>query len=257
MVLAVAAFGCSADGTGTSQSAISTGTDGGGGPGRGHEPPAEALAACSGLAKDADCSFDLSGKTITGKCVSADPDGADALACMPPPPVPPQETIDACAGLVEDADCTFTIGDGKETISGKCHTAGPDGVLACGGRGGEDRGKPPAPPQEAIDACAGLTEGAACSVAIPDKDAIAGVCHAGPDGTGILACAPPPPAPPQEAIDACAGLTEGAACSVAIPDKDAIAGVCNAGPDGVLSCRPEKGPDCGPKDGDRGTPKGK
>jgi hypothetical protein len=70
-------------------------------------------------------------------------------------------------------------------MSGTCK-AGPDGssTLAC-------MPAPPAPPQEAIDACAGLAAGDACTFTPADKtEAITGQCDAGPDGTGTLACRP-------------------------------------------------------------------
>ena len=56
------------------------------------------------------------------------------------------------------------------------------------------------PPPEAIAACKDRSPGDACTVAFPDHT-IDGTCRNGPDGKGVLACAPdhpPPPAPPDE-----------------------------------------------------------
>lgn len=44
------------------------------------------------------------------------------------------------------------------------------------------------PPQEAFDACASLTEGAACSFTSPRGD-MTGLCMTGPRGEAQLACA--------------------------------------------------------------------
>jgi hypothetical protein len=54
------------------------------------------------------------------------------------------------------------------------------------------------PPQEAIDACQGLSEGAACTV-IMRGSPTDGTCRKGPDGESAVSCAPPHgdrPAPP-------------------------------------------------------------
>lgn len=50
------------------------------------------------------------------------------------------------------------------------------------------RGQAPAPPQEAVDACAGLSEGASCSFTGRRNDTINGQCFIPP--TGDLACRP-------------------------------------------------------------------
>ena len=53
-----------------------------------HEPPPEAVAACSGIAEGAQCAVTLGGNTLDGVCRSG-PHG-EARACfpnkMPPPP---------------------------------------------------------------------------------------------------------------------------------------------------------------------------
>jgi len=60
-------------------------------------------------------------------------------------------------------------------------SANPDGRRGPPGGG---------PPQEAITACADLTEGAACSFSSPRGDSVEGTCKAPPQGEGSLACAP-------------------------------------------------------------------
>lgn len=58
------------------------------------------------------------------------------------------------------------------------------------------------PPQEAIDACKGQADGAACTAKMGDKT-VEGTCKKGPDNQGELACMPqgggpggPPPGGP-------------------------------------------------------------
>jgi len=52
-------------------------------------PPREAIDACANLEAGADCTFDMHGDTVTGKCRRG-PDPDMPLACapndMPPPP---------------------------------------------------------------------------------------------------------------------------------------------------------------------------
>lgn len=55
---------------------------------------------------------------------------------------------------------------------------------------------PPRPPQEAVDACAKLADGAACSVAFGDRT-VEGICRKPPCGDGPLACMPSAPPPRQ------------------------------------------------------------
>ena len=58
-------------------------------------------------------------------------------------------------------------------------------------------GPPRKPPQEAFDACAKLTQGAACSITLRDRT-IEGTCEAFPETTA-LACRPSkPPGPPPD-----------------------------------------------------------
>jgi hypothetical protein len=187
------------DTTSGSSSSLTTGAGGGRG---GHRaPPQEAIDACASLAADAACTFTMNGHTITGTCRGP----ADKpLACAPDRGpggpqgpegehrAPPQEAIDACATLAADAACTFTK-DGNEH-AGTCR--GPAGKpLACAPDcAGSPGDEPPAPPQEAIDACASLARDAACSVTL-DGNTLDGTC-VGPDDKP-LACMPegfgPPP----------------------------------------------------------------
>ncbi len=101
-----------------------------------------------------------------------------------------------------------------------------------------DNGGPPAPPQEAIDACANQQEGATCTVSFHGQS-VQGRCVKGPEGQEPLACMPPPPRPPQEAIDACANQSEGATCTVSFRGRS-IEGTCAKAPgeNEPLACMP-------------------
>jgi hypothetical protein len=106
-----------------------------------------------------------------------------------PPPGPPPEALEACSRLQEGA-CSFTHNGNQ--LSGTCRT-GPQGEpAACL----PDRPPPGrcGPPQEALQACAGLQEGASCSFSLGGR-ALSGTCRTGPDGS-TMACAPSQP-PPQ------------------------------------------------------------
>jgi hypothetical protein len=114
------------------------------------------------------------------------------------------------------------------------------------------------PPPEALQACAGLASGAACSVVLGGQ-ALAGTCDTPPDGSALAcrpASMPPPPqgrgphrAPPREALAACASLTADAACSFTL-GSHSVSGTCATPPDGsALACRPS-----GPPPGHHGPP---
>lgn len=99
------------------------------------------------------------------------------------------------------------------------------------------------PPQEALDACARLKAGDACSFTMNGR-AVTGTCRGPADKPA--ACAPddlpPPPeghrGPPQEALDACKGLRDGDTCSFSVDEHD-VKGSCRACPrDGTLACAP-------------------
>jgi len=102
---------------------------------------------------------------------------------------------------------------------------------------------PPAPPQEAVDACDGLETGATCTFQ-HHGHAVSGSCWAVPGGTTV-ACAPLHLhfhyGPPPEALDACRGQQEGATCQFTAPQGETLAGVCRSGPHG-------EPPACAPKD---------
>jgi hypothetical protein len=102
---------------------------------------------------------------------------------------------------------------------------------------------PPAPPQEAVDACAGRESGAACTFQ-HDGHSVAGSCRAVPGG-GTVACAPQHwyRGPPPEALEACQGRQEGATCQFTAPRGETIAGVCRSGPRGEpAACAPKDAP---------------
>jgi hypothetical protein len=111
-------------------------------------------------------------------------------------------------------------------------------LAALMGSASQAHANPPAPPQEAIDACANLKDGAECTVSFHGKS-IQAKCVTGPEGQGQLACLPPPPKPPQEAIDACANLKEDATCTVSFHGQS-VQSKCMKGPDGQgqLACMP-------------------
>lgn len=161
-------------------------------------PPAEALAACNGLAAGAACGFTHHGKNLTGTCRTG-PNG-EAAACAPEGMGPggpgghhgpPPEAVAACNGQSAGATCSVTF-DGR-TMTGTCRT-GPDGQgsLACAPQGGPGGpGGHHGPPPEALAACSGQSAGASCSVNLHGQ-ATTGTCVAGPNGEA-LACMPPRP----------------------------------------------------------------
>ena len=172
-------------------------------------PPPEAFDACKSLAENAACTVKFGDKSVTGTC-SKGPGDNTTLACKPanmgPPPGrghrgPPQEAFDACKSLAVDAACTVKFGD--RSVTGTCSKGpGDNTTLACKPA---NMGPPPGrghrgPPPQAIDACKSLAESAACVVTFGDRS-INGTCRKGPDGSGLLACAPanmPPPPPPVQ-----------------------------------------------------------
>lgn len=121
---------CRAGPNGEALACAPAGRGPGGGPGGHHQPPQEAITACSGLSSGASCTVAIDGRTLTGTC-GAPPDGS-TLACRPPRGEhrgPPPEALAACSSLSAGASCSVTF-DGK-ALSGTC-VAGPNGeALAC------------------------------------------------------------------------------------------------------------------------------
>jgi hypothetical protein len=107
---------------------------------------------------------------------------------------------------------------------------------------GPPRGAPPAPPAEAIQACSGLADGAACGFTMGDHQ-LAGTCRTGPQGEPAACMPPRRHGPPPEAFAACQGLAAGDACTVAFQGQQ-VTGSCRAGPDGQarLACAPPRPP---------------
>ena len=113
----------------------------------------------------------------------------------------------------------------------------PVQALAANDNGGPPA--PPQPPQEAIDACANLSEGATCTLSFHGRT-VEGTCGKRPGGNETLACMPPPP---PEAVDACSKLSEGATCTVSHHGRD-MEGKCRLSPSGKgpLACAPPHPP---------------
>ena len=119
-------------------------------------------------------------------------------------------------------------------------------ALSANARASAD-GAPPAPPAEALQACASAQLGATCSFTAQDGRQVSGTCRNGPHGEAA-ACMPDGPrhghhGPPPEARQACSGAQVDASCSFALPDGFQVAGTCRAGPDGTtLACAPAQPP---------------
>ena len=108
---------------------------------------------------------------------------------------PPQEAIDACDGKSDGDTVEFETRDGQ-TISGVCRerngetVAVPENGQQGQGRsqnggqqdsqmsnqGSSQRGGQNGPPQEAIDACSGKSDGASVSFETPRGDSVSGTC---------------------------------------------------------------------------------
>ena len=149
-----------------------------------HAPPAEAIAACDGLAADAVCSFTHDDREVTGTCQAAR-DGSSTLHCAPDRPrhEPPAAAVAACEGLAVDAACSFTHDDRE--VTGTCQEARDgSGTLHCA----PDRPRCD-PPAEAVVACDGLEAEAACAFTLGDHD-LSGTCSEACDDSGTLVCTP-------------------------------------------------------------------
>ena len=94
---------------------------------------------------------------------------------------------------------------------------------------GPGGGRPP--PKEALDACADLKSGDACSFKVGSRT-VDGTCRA-PEGLP-LACAPKgPPPPPKQAMDACDYKKSGDHCSFTFDGRQHD-GICRTGPHGEV-----------------------
>ena len=218
------AFGCAASSEVTPSSnnaqAISAGgpADAGGGARhggfgrRGHRrgPPPQAIEACASSVEGAACSFERrDGEATNGTCM-AHP-GVEGLSCVPERHEPgaregrgagrgqhrrgpPPEMLAACADQSEGAACSFARRNG-ETMNGTCMTHPRMEGLGCvpegfepGARSGR-RGGRRGPPPQAVEACASLADGGACSFAGRDGEAVTGTCMSHPRVEG-LSCVP-------------------------------------------------------------------
>lgn len=152
-------------------------------------PPQALIDSCTGKVEGDSCSVTFHDRTFTGACGKA-PDGV-TLACQPQREHETSPRIEACVGKEAGAPCSVDTddehgeddgedddGDDDDVKQGLCRP-NDDGVLAC---------LPPAPPQEAIDACAGLMVGDMCSFPWGDQ-ILSGACRALPGGA-TLVCAP-------------------------------------------------------------------
>jgi hypothetical protein len=104
------------------------------------------------------------------------------------------------------------------------------------------QGPPRGPPPEALAACSGLSDGAACSFSHGDRN-LTGTCRSGPQGSA-LACAPAGMGPgshhgpPPESLAACQGQADGASCNFTI-EGHALSGTCRTHPQsGTIACAP-------------------
>lgn len=115
---------------------------------------------------------------------------------------PPQQALDVCANQSLGAACSFNLPNGAH-ITGTCIAPPNLGQLACAPQNmqGAQSGQPQVqnvqaqgvnaggPPQQALDACASLTQNAACSFDLPNGVNITGTCIT-PPNSSQLACAP-------------------------------------------------------------------
>ena len=141
-------------------------------------PPQALIDACVGKAAGDSCSATLGDHQFLGTCATA-PDGV-TLACLPSSGEGDHASAreEVCQGMDHGSLCTFSPGHSGNTQNGTCR---PDdeGVLAC---------LPPAPPQDAVDTCAGLTAGDTCSFSW-HSFTVSGTCRA-LEGGSTLVCAP-------------------------------------------------------------------
>ena len=93
---------------------------------------------------------------------------------------------DPAQGRPDLATAAATLGITEETLKQAIQQAMPTDCANMGGRPGNGQ----QPPQEAYDACVGLSEGAACTVLTPNGS-LSGTCSLPPSNASTqLACAP-------------------------------------------------------------------
>ena len=165
--------------------------------------PSFVLVVLASLAIGA-CDDSVSSSAVVSELASAVVSGAGADGVLLCAPTTPQ--LDACSGLSVGDACTMVRDDRHgSTVAGTCRVAIDGASIACAPT-------PPSPPQVAVDACADLLEGDACSFEGRRGDMLAGACRLGAE-SGALACAPSF-TPPRAGFDACDGLGEGDVCTV-------------------------------------------
>lgn len=173
-----------------------------------------ATAACAGKVAGDACAVGSARHPVAGSCVTPAAGGEPVCqaACAafggpfryvahrgdmgpgaggppPAPPAPPQPAVDACAALAAGDACTMTRADGS-TVGGLCRAAlDASGTLVCA-PAMTPVPTPPPPPPAAVEACASLTAGAACTVTRLDGSTAAGTCRSCPGMDGVLACVP-------------------------------------------------------------------
>ncbi|MEW6401450.1 MAG: glycosyltransferase family 39 protein [Chloroflexota bacterium] len=112
---------------------------------------------------------------------------------------PPQQALDACANQSLGDACAFNLPNGAN-ITGICIQPLNSNQLACAPQGQDQanqqasnsqvpQGNAGGPPPQAINACANLTQNAACSFNLPNGNEITGTCITLPNLTE-LACTP-------------------------------------------------------------------
>jgi len=178
-------------------------------------------ALCDGKSPGDACSLPLEhGRGLPGTC-RATLDGA-RVGCAIDPLPPPQLAVAACANHAQGDACTLggdATGPGTPpAIAGACELASDGKTLACA--------RSFTPPQAAIDACAGMAAGDACTRTHRDGSTSPGTCGFGADGAATaLACGPRSLL--DDAAAACASSPAGAACTLS-GDREHARGICTA-----------------------------
>lgn len=90
------------------------------------------------------------------------------------------------AGLLALLAAILVTDLGVSAARAETATTGSDALLILAQQSGDRPGRPP---QEAVDACADKSSGAACSFSDPDGKSMSGTCSS-PDSNAPLACTP-------------------------------------------------------------------